>query len=155
MSLVDIAQGDNWTFKETIFEETKSYWLSETISLKDAAASSKRRQESAARANSEYKLTQDLFVTALGQTAMYLGLFGNYVDGSANRSQVIRFFGTYFSLFYSYNLYHLKWGSFSSCDLEVLLISFSCKQKRRSCHLSLGGREEQTMTKLPKRASLS
>ncbi|KAJ3943672.1 uncharacterized protein N0V96_006602 [Colletotrichum fioriniae] len=92
LSRADIYFGDNWSFNQTIFDETKSYWPSETISISDAAKALVARQKSAEKINPEYKLPLDGYTNSLGQTAMYLGLFGDYDDGNANRAWVECFF---------------------------------------------------------------
>ncbi|KAL0940551.1 uncharacterized protein CTRU02_203314 [Colletotrichum truncatum] len=92
LSRADIYFGDNWSFNQTIFDETKSYWPSETISISDAARALASRQKSAEKVNPEFKLPLDGHTNSLGQTAMYLGLFGNYDNGNANRAWVEYFF---------------------------------------------------------------
>ncbi|KAK2614984.1 hypothetical protein N8I77_001764 [Diaporthe amygdali] len=92
LSRADIFFGDNWSFNQTIFDETKSYWPSTTISLSDAAKALVARQKSAESINPDYNLPLDGHTNSLGQTAMYLGLFGDYDDGNANRSWVEYFF---------------------------------------------------------------
>lgn len=93
LSRADIFFGNNWSFNQTIFDETRSCWPSATISLSDAAKALVARQKSAQSINPEYDLPLDGYTNSLGQTAMYLGLFGNYDDGNANRSWVEYFFG--------------------------------------------------------------
>lgn len=88
-----INNGDNWTFNETIFEETKSYWPNETISVRDGANALFQRQKSAKSVNPSYDLPYEQLVNAIGQTAMYLGVFGTYTSGDANRTWVEYFFG--------------------------------------------------------------
>lgn len=93
LSRSDIFFGDNWSFNQTIFDETKSHWPSATISMSDAAKALVARQKTAESINPEYDLPLDGHTNSLGQTAMYLGLFGDYEDGNANRSWVEYFFG--------------------------------------------------------------
>ncbi|KAK1566001.1 Chloroperoxidase [Colletotrichum navitas] len=92
LSRADIFFGDNWSFNQTIFDETKSHWPSETISIMDAATALVARQKSAEAVNPEFNLPLDGYTNSLGQTAMYLGLFGNYDNGNANRTWVEYFF---------------------------------------------------------------
>ncbi|KAK7722191.1 hypothetical protein SLS64_000724 [Diaporthe eres] len=92
LSRADIFFGDNWSFNQTIFDETKSYWPLETISLSDAAKALVARQKTAESINPEFDLPLDGHTNSLGQTAMYLGLFGDYDDGNANRAWVEYFF---------------------------------------------------------------
>ncbi|KAF6816284.1 hypothetical protein CPLU01_13918 [Colletotrichum plurivorum] len=92
LSRADIFFGDNWSFNQTIFDETKSYWPNEKISISDAARALAARQKSAEKVNPEFNLPLDGHTNSLGQTAMYLGLFGDYDDGNANRAWVEYFF---------------------------------------------------------------
>ncbi|TDZ25288.1 putative sterigmatocystin biosynthesis peroxidase stcC [Colletotrichum orbiculare MAFF 240422] len=92
LSRADTYFGDNWSFNQTIFDETKSHWVSETISIRDAAKALAARQKSAESINPEFNLPLDGHTNSLGQTAMYLGLFGDYDDGNANRAWVEYFF---------------------------------------------------------------
>ncbi|KAI6352279.1 hypothetical protein MCOR25_009460 [Pyricularia grisea] len=92
LSRADIFFGDNWSFNQTIFDETKSHWPSDTISIQDAAKALAARQKSAKAVNPDFNLPLDGHTNSLGQTAMYLGLFGNYDNGNANRSWVEYFF---------------------------------------------------------------
>lgn len=95
LSRADIGQdsGDNWSFNATLFEETKTYWTSDTISLTQAASALYARQKTQQSANSKYDLPLAQLTNALGQTAMYLGLFGDYSDGNARKDWVVYFFG--------------------------------------------------------------
>ncbi|KAF6800914.1 hypothetical protein CMUS01_15537 [Colletotrichum musicola] len=92
LSRADIFFGDNWSFNQTIFDETKSYWPNDKISISDAARALAARQKSAEKVNPEFNLPLDGHTNSLGQTAMYLGLFGDYDDGNANRAWVEYFF---------------------------------------------------------------
>ncbi|ELQ38616.1 hypothetical protein MCOR02_004529 [Pyricularia oryzae] len=92
LSRADLFFGDNWSFNQTIFDETKSHWPSPTISVRDAARALAARQKTAQAVNPKFNLPLDGHTNSLGQTAMYLGLFGNYDNGNANRSWVEYFF---------------------------------------------------------------
>lgn len=100
LSRADIGQGDNWSFNSTIFDETKSYWTDATISLTQAAQALHARQQTQKETNPEYKVPLAQHSNALGQTAMYLGLFGDYNDGNAQRDYVVYFFGKSFPSFF-------------------------------------------------------
>ncbi|CAG8973617.1 hypothetical protein HYALB_00002182 [Hymenoscyphus albidus] len=94
LSRLDIAQGDHVSFSQTTFDETKSFWPAEKISIKDAGTAVKRRQQTQTRANPQYNLSPALLNTTVAQSALYLGLFGNFVDGNADKAQTVFFFGT-------------------------------------------------------------
>lgn len=95
LSRADEAQGDNWTFNSTIFEETKSYWTDATITTKQAANALEARIETQKVNNPEFDMPLAQYTNAIGQTAMYLGVFGEYGAGNANRDYVEYFFGAY------------------------------------------------------------
>lgn len=88
-----VNNGDNWRFNQSIFDETKSYWPNETISIHDGANALFLRQKNAKSINPSYDLPYEQLVNAIGQTAMYLGVFGTYAAGDANRAWVEYFFG--------------------------------------------------------------
>lgn len=80
-------------FNATIFEETKSYWTEAVITTTQAAHALEARIETQKVANPTFDLPLAQYSNAIGQTAMYLGVFGEYGAGNANRDQVIYFFG--------------------------------------------------------------
>ncbi|KAE9572349.1 putative sterigmatocystin biosynthesis peroxidase stcC [Colletotrichum fructicola] len=92
LSRADIHFGDNWSFNQTIFDETKSYWPADLISISDAAKALVARQKTAKAVNPEFNLPLDGYTNSLGQTAMYLGLFGDYEDGNARTDWAVYFF---------------------------------------------------------------
>lgn len=95
LSRADIDQdgGDNWSFNATYFNETKSYWTTDKITLTQGAKALYARQKTQESVNPSYDLPLAQHSNALGQTAMYLGLFGDYSSGNARRDWVVYFFG--------------------------------------------------------------
>lgn len=98
LSRADEAQGDNWSFNSTIFDETRSYWPDETITTKQAASALEKRIATQKATNAEFDMPLEQYTNAIGQTAMYLGVFGSYGAGDASREQVGYFFGMYLPL---------------------------------------------------------
>lgn len=96
LSRADEAQGDNWSFNSTLFDETKTYWPDATITTKQAANALEKRIDTQKAANSEFDLPLSQYTNAIGQTAMYLGVFGDYGAGNANKEYVVYFFGAYY-----------------------------------------------------------
>ena len=103
-----VNDSDNWTFNATIFEETKRYWPNETISLQDGANALFLRQKSAAAVNPGYELPYEQLINAVGQTAMYLGVFGTYATGDANRQWVEYFFGKFCNVQKWFRVYGMR-----------------------------------------------
>ncbi|KAJ4295001.1 hypothetical protein N0V90_007009 [Kalmusia sp. IMI 367209] len=87
-----VNDGDSWTFNQSIFDETKRYWPNGTISVRDGANALFQRQRSAAKINPNFELPYEQLINAVGQTAMYLGVFGTYAAGNATREWVEYFF---------------------------------------------------------------
>lgn len=94
LSRADRDQGDNWSFNATIFNETKSYWPDATITTLQAASALERRIDTQKLNNPTFNMPLAQYTNAIGQTAMYLGVFGNYGTGNANRDYVEFLFGT-------------------------------------------------------------
>lgn len=59
LSRADLFFGDNWSFNQTIFDETKSHWPSPTISVRDAARALAARQKTAQAVNPKFNLPLD------------------------------------------------------------------------------------------------
>lgn len=94
LSRADEAQGDSRTFNSTIFDETKSYWPdAAVITTSQAATALRKRIETQRAANPAFDMPAAQYTNAIGQTAMYLGVFGDYGEGDASRDYVEFFFG--------------------------------------------------------------
>lgn len=94
LSRADKAQGDNLVLNKDLFAETKSYWPDSTITTSQAAAALEGRIDTQKKANPSFDLPLSQLTNAIGQTAMYLGVFGTYGAGDANKDHVVYFFGT-------------------------------------------------------------
>ena len=97
LSRVDIGtgNGDNWSFDQPTFDETKGYWTEETITIDIGARALFKRQITARKNNPNYTLPQEQLINAVGQTAMYLGAIGDYATGNVTKEWVVSFFGMY------------------------------------------------------------
>lgn len=97
LSRRDLAEGDNWSFDADVFAETQTFWPDDLISVRHAAKALHGRQETQKEVNAAYDMPLGQYPNAIGQTAMYLGLFGDYSDGNARKDWVVYFFGEFFS----------------------------------------------------------
>lgn len=94
MSRNDIYFGDNHSFDKTIWESVASHFTNATISIPTAAKARAARLQAAAAANPEFALSADGAQFSFIETALYLSIFGNLVDGNANTEWVRVLFGT-------------------------------------------------------------
>lgn len=145
LSRRDLAEGDNWSFDGEVFNETKTYWEDDLISVGQAAKALHSRQETQKETNAEYDMPLGQYANAIGQTAMYLGLFGDYDDGNARKDWVVYFFGEFNSPPPPFACgLHL---SEAPVVLQEELTSLS--QRTKGYPMSWAGPDAQMTTKLP------
>ncbi|CAG8216989.1 unnamed protein product [Penicillium salamii] len=89
----DAYFGSNHIFNETIFNETKAYWTSETLTPAMLANSKIARQINSKAYNPNYKFTSQTEQFSLGEVAAPVIAFGNTQSGEVNRTLVEYFFG--------------------------------------------------------------
>ncbi|CAG7920440.1 unnamed protein product [Penicillium olsonii] len=85
--------GSNHIFNETIFNETKAYWTSETLTPAMLANSKIARQINSKAYNPTYKFSSMTEQFSLGEVAAPVIAFGNSTSGEVNRTLVEYFFG--------------------------------------------------------------
>ncbi|CAG8142391.1 unnamed protein product [Penicillium salamii] len=88
----DAYFGSNHIFNETIFNETKAYWTSETLTPAMLANSKIARQINSKAYNPNYKFTSQTEQFSLGEVAAPVIAFGNTQSGEVNRTLVEYFF---------------------------------------------------------------
>ncbi|CAG8255538.1 unnamed protein product [Penicillium salamii] len=93
LSRADAYFGSNHIFNETIFNETKAYWTSETLTPAMLANSKIARQINSKAYNPNYKFTSQTEQFSLGEVAAPVIAFGNTQSGEVNRTLVEYFFG--------------------------------------------------------------
>lgn len=84
MNPADTYFGDNHSFNWTIWNETRSYFGSDTISLLEAARARAVHLKSAAAINLQYKLSENGIQGTLLESAFYLVVFE---DGAEARTE--------------------------------------------------------------------
>ena len=92
-SRLDAYFGDNHDFDEHTFDQTKSYFLAEEITLQQAANARLARMYTSNATNPTFNLSDTGVLFSFGETAAYLLVFGNAEGTSASRELVEYFFG--------------------------------------------------------------
>ncbi|EAQ92084.1 hypothetical protein CHGG_00319 [Chaetomium globosum CBS 148.51] len=84
----DAYHGSVLAFNHTIFEETKSYWTDETVTLKMAADARYYRIKSSQATNPTYQMSELGDAFTYGESAAYVVLFGDKESQTVPRSWV-------------------------------------------------------------------
>ncbi|RAH55983.1 peroxidase [Aspergillus piperis CBS 112811] len=88
LSRQDAFFGDNHDFNQTIFDETRSYWTSPIIDVKQAALSRQARVNTSMATNPNYTMSELGASFSYGETAAYIIVLGDKENGLVNRSRV-------------------------------------------------------------------
>lgn len=94
LSRGDTALGDNHSFNKTIFAETVSYWTTDKITIAQQAKARLARMASAKAINPKFALTEQQIKGSLLENSLILMLFGDGLNGNADKKQVISWFET-------------------------------------------------------------
>ncbi|KAH8586691.1 Chloroperoxidase [Bisporella sp. PMI_857] len=92
LSRADIYFGDNHSFNCSIWNFTKSHFTSSVIDVQTAAQARAATLKRAAATNPEFNLTAAAARFSLIESALYLSVFGDAVDGNAVTKHVQVFF---------------------------------------------------------------
>ncbi|KAF6802514.1 hypothetical protein CMUS01_15327 [Colletotrichum musicola] len=88
LSRKDTYFGDNHSFDKEIWASVASHFTESTISIPTAAKARAARLQAAAAANPDFSLDANGVQFSFIETALYLSIFGNLVDGNANTEWV-------------------------------------------------------------------
>ncbi|KAF6828103.1 hypothetical protein CPLU01_08700 [Colletotrichum plurivorum] len=88
LSRKDTYFGDNHSFDQEIWASVASHFTESTISIPTAAKARAARLQAAAAANPDFSLDANGVQFSFIETALYLSIFGNLVDGNANTEWV-------------------------------------------------------------------
>lgn len=91
----DFFFGNNHVFNETIFDQTKSFFTSETIDVQIAANARNARVQTSNSTNPTFNFDSGARASPL-ESAIYIGALGNGSSGTASTSFVVYFFGKTF-----------------------------------------------------------
>ncbi len=89
----DAYFGNVLTFNHTVFEETRSYWTDETITIQMAANARQARINTSKATNPTYQMSELGNDFTYGESAAYVVVFGNKTSGTVKRSWVEWLFG--------------------------------------------------------------
>lgn len=92
-SRADFYWGDDHTFNETVFNETRSYWTNETVTVEMAAAARLARVDTSIATNPMYSMSDLGNEFSLGETAAYIIALGDRDDATVPKSFVEYLFG--------------------------------------------------------------
>lgn len=94
LSRGDVYFGDNHTFNQTIFNEILAYYKSTDVTtIPLASAARYNRVETARPLNPTFTYGIRQLVLSYGETALYMSVMGEPIDGAAPVSYVKEFFG--------------------------------------------------------------
>ncbi|KAI0138289.1 Chloroperoxidase [Pestalotiopsis sp. NC0098] len=88
LSRADFYWGDDHTFNETVFNETRSYWTNETVTVEMAAAARLARVDTSMATNPTYSMSDLGNEFSLGETAAYIIALGDRDDATVPKSFV-------------------------------------------------------------------
>lgn len=109
----DYYFGDDHSFNQAIFDQTRSHWKGPFIDIKQAAAARQARVDTSNATNPTFTLTQASLPLTFGESAAYFVVLGNKTSGIANRAWVEYFFGEFFAVSANYG-----------CSLQGLPLTF-------------------------------
>ena len=89
----DYYFGDDHTFNQTIFDETRSYWTFPIVDVQMAAKARLARVHTSKATNPTFTLTKTGRQFSFGETAAYIIALGDRVTGTVKRSWVEYLFG--------------------------------------------------------------
>ncbi|KAL2258398.1 hypothetical protein VTK26DRAFT_8312 [Humicola hyalothermophila] len=92
LSRPDAFHGNVLAFNQTVFDETKSHWTDETITMQMAANARLARIRTSQATNPHYTLSELGSSFSLGESAAYVVVLGDKATGTVNRTWVEWFF---------------------------------------------------------------
>lgn len=84
---------DPYTFNASVFAETRSYWPDPTINIAQAAAARLARVKTSNATNPTFSLSDLGSGFSIGETAAYIAILGDTVEGTVKRELVEYLFG--------------------------------------------------------------
>ncbi|KAH8898024.1 Cloroperoxidase [Thozetella sp. PMI_491] len=88
LSRTDAIFGDPQPFNETVFNQTRSFWTDETITVQMAADARSARIKTSMETNPNFTMSNVGKAFSLGESAAYILAFGDKDAGTSNRSFV-------------------------------------------------------------------
>jgi len=94
-SRTDAYFGNVLAFNQSIFDETKTHFTADIINIEMAAKARLGRIKTSQATNPMYEMSELGNQFTFGESVAYVGLMGDKVSGTANRSWVEWFFGEF------------------------------------------------------------
>lgn len=91
----DAYFGNTLTFNQTVFDETKSYWTDETVTIEMASNARLARIKTSNATNPTYSMSELGNGFTKGESAAYVVIFGDKISGTVPRAWVEWLFGEY------------------------------------------------------------
>ena len=89
----DFYFGNDHSFNQTIFDETRSYWTTPIIDVQQAANARLARVQTSNATNPTFGFSQTGTDFSFGETAAYIIVLGDKVAGTVRKSRVEYLFG--------------------------------------------------------------
>jgi hypothetical protein len=89
----DFYFGDNHSFNETIFDQTRSYWTDDTVTIQMAANARLARYATSNATNPTFNISELGNEFSIGESAAYVTLLGDKISSTVKRSFVEYLFG--------------------------------------------------------------
>lgn len=93
LSRGDYYFGNDYSFNQTIFDQTRSYWTSPRINVTQAAHARLARVHTSNATNPTFTLTSTGLKFSFGETSAYIIVLGDRVAGTVRRAWVEYLFG--------------------------------------------------------------
>ncbi|KAI9695640.1 MAG: hypothetical protein M1820_008487 [Bogoriella megaspora] len=84
----DFYFGDDHTFNQTVFDETRSYWTDSTVDVQMAANARSARVHTSNTTNPTFSLSELGTAFGFGESAAYIIVLGDRISGTVNRTFV-------------------------------------------------------------------
>ncbi|CEJ60455.1 hypothetical protein PMG11_09028 [Penicillium brasilianum] len=92
LSRQDYYFGNDHTFNQAIFDQTRSHWTGSFIDVEQAARARQARVDMSNATNPDFDLSGEALSLTYGESAAYIVVFGNKSSGIVNKSWVEYFF---------------------------------------------------------------
>lgn len=89
----DAYFGDDHSFNQTIFDQTKSYWKGSIINYQNAADAFAARVRTSKATNPEFSLTSQRLLMGAGASGLFTVVFGKPGAGVVEKSWIVELFG--------------------------------------------------------------
>ncbi|KAL9114864.1 MAG: hypothetical protein Q9227_001107 [Pyrenula ochraceoflavens] len=93
LSRGDAYFGDNHSFNQTIFNQTKSHWKDPVINFQNAGNAFAARVNTSKATNPEFSLTSERLLRGAGASGLFTVVFGEPGAGVVEKDRIVELFG--------------------------------------------------------------